>query len=98
MSDETNLDLMNKVRLNRILIAVLAAVAVFLTARVEVSLSGYRAAQEAVRQDLRILAKQAIETSKDVEHLKKALERLENMGGAHEQSSRFRRAYELDRA
>lgn len=70
MSDEEKLDITNKVRLNRILIAVLAAVAVFLTARVEVSLREFRYEQKAIKQDLRILAKQAIETSKDIEHLK----------------------------
>jgi len=97
MSDETNLDLMNKVRLNRILIAVLAAVAVFLTARVEVSLSEFRGVQKAIMRDLRVLAKQAIETGKDVQHLKDTVERLENMGGTARQSLRFRRE-ELDRA
>jgi len=70
MSDEEKLDISNKVRLNRILIAVLAAVAVFLTARVEISLSEFRQEQRAIKQDLRILAKQAIETAKDIEHLK----------------------------
>lgn len=98
MSDESQLDLMNKVRLNRILIAVMAAVAVFLTARVEVSLSEYRASQKAIIADLRTLARQVIESNSEIHHLKESLERLENMGGAHEQSSRFRRAYELDRA
>jgi hypothetical protein len=97
MSEEPQLDLLNKVRLNRILIAVMAAVAVFLTARVEVSLSEYRAAQKAIIADLRTIAKQAIENTADIRHIEESLRKLENMGGRNEQSSRFRRA-ELDRA
>jgi len=70
MSDESDLDLVNKVRLNRILIGMIIAVAVFLTVRMEISLSEFRASIQATRQDLRLLAKASIETSKDIEHLK----------------------------